>query len=226
MRFAFVSLLALFAVTNAQQPTPPPTPSPGASTPRPASPPTPAPTIAAPRTTIQRPASPRTPPHGAKAPRVPTRPVGPPILFPFPPPLPPVAGGLTSPTPFRPRDFTRPPRDLYRVRPGKSLNSQPYSGAGGYGGGYVDPGYSDPGYGEPGYQSAEQLSPAAQMLVDSYIAGYRAALDSLQPPAPPAPRATGPTRMYVIPGCYAGNIAPRVERLPAGCDIKRVQILE
>jgi hypothetical protein len=137
--------------------------------------------------------------------------------------MPPVAGGLTSPTPFRPRDFTRPPRDLYRVRPGKGFNSQPYAGAGGYGGGYVDSDYSDPQYEAPGYQGAEQLPPAAQMIVDSYYAGYRAALESMPPPAP---RATGPTRIYVIPGCYAGNIAPRAERLPAGCNIKRVQILE
>jgi hypothetical protein len=206
-------------------------------------------------------------------------PSGPPILLPFPPLMPPVAGGLTSPTPFRPRDPTRPPRDLYRVRPGKPFNSQLYPFVDGYGGGYVGSGYSDPEYGAPGYQSAEQLPPApafgmlgldvtpssAQVFVDSYYAGtvadvdrralplvagphrieiraqhyepvafdvridpndtivYRGALDPLQPAAP---RATGPRRIYVIPGCYAGNIAPRPERLPAGCNIKRVQILE
>jgi hypothetical protein len=193
--------------------------------------------------------------------------------------MPPVAGGLTSPTRFRPRDLTRPPRDLYRVRPGRPFNSQLYPFGGGYGGGYVGSGYSDPEYGAPGYQSAEQLPPApafgmlrldvtpssAQVFVDSYYAGtvadvdrraltlvagphrieiraqhyepvafdvliepndtiaYRAALDLMQPAAP---RATGSRRIYVIPGCYAGNIAPRAERLPAGCNIKRVQILE
>ena len=140
--------------------------------------------------------------------------------------MPPVAGGLTSPTPFRPRDFTRPPRDLYRVRPNKRFNSQQYPLVGGYGGGYVDAGYADPAYAAPGSQSAEQLPPepsSAQVLVESYYAGYRAALEQMQPAAP---RATGPKRIYVIPGCYAGNIAPRAERLPAGCNIKRVQILE
>jgi hypothetical protein len=282
MRFTFVSLLALFAVANAQQPSPPPTPVPGTSMPRPASPATPAPTMTAPRTTPQRqrPTSPRTPPHGARAPRTITSgPSGPPILLPFPPLMPPVAGGLTSPTPFRPRDLTRPPRDLYRVRPGKPFNSQQNPFVGGYGGGYVGSGYSDPGYGAPEYQSAEQLPPApafgmlrldvtpstAQVFVDSYYAGtvadvdrraltlvagphrieiraqhydpvafdvridpndtivYRDALDLMQPAAP---RATGPRRIYVIPGCYAGNIAPRAERLPAGCNIKLVQVLE
>ncbi len=238
MRFAFVSLLALIAVTNAQQPTPPPTPAPvlGTSTPRPASPATPAPTMTAPRTTPQRSTFPRTPPHGAKAPRARTSgPSGPPILlpFPFPSPMPPVAGGLT--TRFRPRDPTRPPRDLYRVRPGKRFNSPLDPFVGGYGGGYVDAGYSDPEYGAPGYQSPEPPAPAfgmpgldvtsssAQLFVDSYYAGYRAALEQMQPAAP---RATGPSRIYVIPGCYAGNIKPRAERLPAGCNIKLVQILE
>jgi hypothetical protein len=140
--------------------------------------------------------------------------------------MPPAAGGLTSPTRFRPRDLTRPSRDLYRVRPGRPFNSQLYPFAGGYGGGYVGSGYSDPEYGAPGYQSAEQLDvtpSSAQLFVDSYYAGYRAALEQTQPAAP---RATGSRRIYVIPGCYAGNIAPRAERLPAGCNIKRVQILE
>ena len=280
MRFAFVSFLALFAITNAQQPTPPPTSAPGTSTPRPASPATLAPAMTAPRTTPQRSTSARTPPHAAKAPRAITSGrSGPPILLPFPPLMPPVAGGLTPPTRFRPRDLTRPPRDLYRVRPGRPFNSQPYPFGGGYGGGSVGSGYSDPEYGAPGYQSAEQLPPApafgmlrldvtpssAQVFVDSYYAGtvadvdrraltlvagphrieiraqhyepvafdvridpndtiaYRAALDLMQPAAP---RATGSRRIYVIPGCYAGNIAPRAERLPAGCNIKLVQILE
>jgi hypothetical protein len=31
--------------------------------------------------------------------------------------------------------------------------------------------------------------------------------------------------MYVIPNCYIGNVPPRASRLPAGCDIKQVQIL-
>ena len=43
----------------------------------------------------------------------------------------------------------RPPRDLYRVRPGKPFNSQRYPVVGGYVGGYVDAGYSDPAYGTP-----------------------------------------------------------------------------
>ena len=32
--------------------------------------------------------------------------------------------------------------------------------------------------------------------------------------------------MYVIPGCYAGNMAPRADRLPSGCDIKQVRVID
>jgi hypothetical protein len=38
-----------------------------------------------------------------------------------------------------------------------------------------------------------------------------------------APAASGP--MYLIPNCYLGNVPPRPSRLPAGCDIKQVQVL-
>lgn len=63
-------------------------------------------------------------------------------------------------------------------------------------------------------------------IVPNEAVTYRAALEHTRP-APPmrvAP-ATGPTRMYVIPNCYLGNLAPRADRLPSGCDIKQVRIL-
>ena len=57
---------------------------------------------------------------------------------------------------------------------------------------------------------------------------YRSALERERPAAtaPTAAKATGPTRMYVIPGCYAGNMAPRADRLPSGCDIKQVRVID
>jgi len=57
---------------------------------------------------------------------------------------------------------------------------------------------------------------------------YRAALERARPSPPAAgePRPAGPTRIYVIPGCYAGNMAPRADRLPAGCNIKQVRVLD
>ena len=53
---------------------------------------------------------------------------------------------------------------------------------------------------------------------------YRATLEHVrpQPPVRAVPPA-GPAKMYVIPNCYLGNMPPRSERLPQGCDIKRVQ---
>jgi len=56
---------------------------------------------------------------------------------------------------------------------------------------------------------------------------YRGALDPDRPPPAvvPAPAAP-PTVMYVIPNCYLGNLPPRQNRLPSGCNAKDVQILK
>jgi hypothetical protein len=57
---------------------------------------------------------------------------------------------------------------------------------------------------------------------------YRGALESTRPAAPErdvrAPAASSEP-MYVIPNCYLGNVPPRPQRLPPGCDIKQVQVL-
>jgi PEGA domain-containing protein len=54
---------------------------------------------------------------------------------------------------------------------------------------------------------------------------YRATLDRVPvaPPVRPAPNAAKP--MYLIPNCYLGNVPPRANRLPSGCDVKQVQVL-
>ncbi len=55
---------------------------------------------------------------------------------------------------------------------------------------------------------------------------YRAALEPARPPVPAAPGlAPSPGPMYMIPNCYLGNVPPRPSRLPAGCDINKVQVL-
>ncbi len=56
---------------------------------------------------------------------------------------------------------------------------------------------------------------------------YRAALEHVrpQPPARAAAPPANPTRMYLIPNCYLGNVPPKRDRLPRGCDIKRVQVI-
>ena len=45
------------------------------------------------------------------------------------------------------------------------------------------------------------------------------------PATPAPPDASAPTVMYVIPNCYAGNVPPRSDRLPPGCDISQVRVL-
>jgi hypothetical protein len=56
------------------------------------------------------------------------------------------------------------------------------------------------------------------------VVTYRGALDPIRR-APAAPPTAAQTTMYVIPKCYAGNVPPRPGHLPAGCDIKHVQVL-
>jgi hypothetical protein len=204
--------------------------------------------------------------------------VPPPIVFPFPPLMPPPAGGLTSPVPFTPSDPTRAPRDLYRLPPGEPFNTRPHVPRGS-GGAYFGPIYTTPETAAvPGRPSPApvigmlrfDVSPAsAQVFVDSYYAGrisdiddqrvltlaagphrielrapdyepvtfdvridsnetivYRNALERARPRASAEPRPVGPTRIYVIPGCYAGNLPPRADRLPAGCDVKQLRVID
>ena len=54
---------------------------------------------------------------------------------------------------------------------------------------------------------------------------YRATLRSIdaRPPEAPIVLPTGNKTLYVIPGCYLGNVLPDAARLPAGCDISRMK---
>jgi hypothetical protein len=205
--------------------------------------------------------------------------VPPPIVFPFPPLMPPPAGGVTSPVPFSPSDPTRPAGDLYRLPSGEPFNTRPLRPVAPYGGAFFGPIYTAPesvaaaGRVAPAWSTGmlrfDVTPAAAQVFVDSFYAGrisdiddqrvltlaagphrielraqdyepvtfdvridpndtivYRAALERARPSTPVEPRAPGPTRLYVIPGCYAGNMPPRADRLPAGCNIKQVRVLD
>ena len=56
---------------------------------------------------------------------------------------------------------------------------------------------------------------------------YRGALEPLRPQAAATPAPAGPaTVMYMIPRCYLGNLPPRQNRLPSGCNAKDVQVLK
>lgn len=76
------------------------------------------------------------------------------------------------------------------------------------------------------------------LIVDVQVAPnetvtYRGTLDTMRAAAPPpAPIVRSPAaaaaalKMYVIPNCYLGNVPPRASRLPSGCDVKQVQVLD
>jgi len=49
------------------------------------------------------------------------------------------------------------------------------------------------------------------------LLGPRAAVADLAGPRPEVP----PTTIYLIPGCYVGNVPPAEAKLPAGCDADR-----
>lgn len=77
-----------------------------------------------------------------------------------------------------------------------------------------------------GYKS---IAFEAEIVADRSIS-YRASLDrdDTTPAAPSKPSASrppvqsGPSTMYMIQGCYLGNIAPRESDLRAGCDITKL----
>lgn len=77
-------------------------------------------------------------------------------------------------------------------------------------------------------------------ILDTKVTGgrtmtYQAELESLEdqqpaperePAAPDPPDAAptaAPTTIYFIPGCYLGNLPPEELKLPAGCDVSRLQ---
>jgi len=45
-------------------------------------------------------------------------------------------------------------------------------------------------------------------------------------PAPPIMLPTGSRTIYLIPGCYLGNVMPEADRLPKTCDIRRLKTYE
>jgi hypothetical protein len=57
----------------------------------------------------------------------------------------------------------------------------------------------------------------------TYRGNLRATGAPPPPPAAPIVVPTGSRTLYVIPGCYLGNVLPDKERLPAGCDIGRMK---
>ncbi|MEO7158384.1 MAG: hypothetical protein ABI039_12525 [Vicinamibacterales bacterium] len=79
----------------------------------------------------------------------------------------------------------------------------------------------------PGYRT---LVFDAEIMSDRSIT-YRGSLEPATPVSPPTSRPSarppvvvpsGSRTMYLIPGCYMGNVSPKDVVLPAGCDIKKL----
>ncbi len=79
----------------------------------------------------------------------------------------------------------------------------------------------------PGYRT---LTFTAE-IADGRSITYRGTLEAVAAPpgrsdAPVAPvvrpASAGSRVMYVIPGCYLGNVSPKTVALPAGCDISKL----
>ncbi len=139
----------------------------------------------------------------------------PPIVLPLPPLMAPVAGGLTGGTPMSPVDPTQAIDDLYRLPPGQPFRSVPHRPSVVSGGYFL-------------LDAAPPVTPRASQRPARPAPPAPAPPKPVEPaaPLPPARLPDGPTRIYVIPNCYAGNVPPRADRLPAGCDITRVRILD
>lgn len=61
-------------------------------------------------------------------------------------------------------------------------------------------------------------------IIEDRSITYRGTLDRDPAAVPAAPIAKpgGSKTMYVIPGCYVGNVSPKEVSLPAGCDISKL----
>ena len=75
----------------------------------------------------------------------------------------------------------------------------------------------------------EEIADEIERIVEERVRAYR---DSLVPeppartePAPPPPAPTGSRTLYMIPGCYMGNVSPKDMKLPAGCDLGKLVIV-
>jgi hypothetical protein len=87
----------------------------------------------------------------------------------------------------------------------------------------------------PGVRHIELRAPGfisksfdTDIVVDRAIT-YRAQLErDANAPPPPAPIVTRPgsRTMYVIPGCYMGNVAPTQANLRPGCDMSKLTTIE
>ena len=117
----------------------------------------------------------------------------------------PLLGRERTPAPFR-----VPPGYYNRQHP---LAAIPY--------GYYGYGYSEPDYTDASAPRQQEAPPAATAPAASERPQSEPAPVPVPVPVVPHP----PQTMYVIPGCYGGNVPPMKEKLPKGCDIAKLRLL-
>ncbi len=61
-------------------------------------------------------------------------------------------------------------------------------------------------------------------IVEVEVPARQAAVEPPPPPREPEPPfvPTGDRTLYVIPGCYVGNVPPADVKLPANCDLSKL----
>lgn len=86
---------------------------------------------------------------------------------------------------------------------------------------------------EPGTHRIELRAPGYRTvtfdaeIIDARSITYRASLERLESATPPVvtikpPAIEGSKTMYVIPGCYLGNVEPTQANLRPGCDMSKL----
>ena len=85
-------------------------------------------------------------------------------------------------------------------------------------------GYAAPGSFAPWLWPEEAQAPERRAVPDVRVHTRPDAQPAALQPYTPGPRGHVRT-LYVIPGCYAGDVAPRADRLPAGCDAAELRIV-
>ena len=75
----------------------------------------------------------------------------------------------------------------------------------------------------------EEIEDEVERIVEERLKAYRESSRTEPPavaePTPPPPQPTGSKTLYLIPGCYMGNVSPKDMKLPPGCDLSKLTVI-